>query len=57
MSAKNTQSAEVPQEEHRNDLIDTAVGFAVTFGFFFLLATIATIITLPPVQEFLAGLF
>ncbi|TNJ65051.1 YqzM family protein [Paenibacillus hemerocallicola] len=33
-------------EEPRNDFMDVAMGFAVTFGIFFLMALVATIITL-----------
>lgn len=33
-------------EEPRNDFMDVAMGFAVTFGAFFLIALIATIIAL-----------
>ena len=33
-------------EEPRNDFMDVAMGFGVTFGFFFLVALIATIIQL-----------
>jgi hypothetical protein len=46
MSAKEVQPTEVQPEAHRNDLLDVAVGFGASFGFFFLLATIATIVTL-----------
>lgn len=31
-------------EEPRNDLLDVGMGFAVTFGFFFLVAVVATVI-------------
>jgi len=33
-------------EEPRNDFVDVAVSMAVTFGFFFLIALVATIIQL-----------
>lgn len=33
-------------EEPRNDFLDVAIGFGVTFGVFFLIALVATIITL-----------
>jgi hypothetical protein len=33
-------------EEPRNDFVDVAVGMAVTFGFFFLIALVATVIQL-----------
>jgi hypothetical protein len=33
-------------EEPRNDFMDVAMGFVVTFGVFFLMALVATIITL-----------
>lgn len=33
-------------EEPRNDFMDVAIGFGVTFGVFFLIAVVATIITL-----------
>lgn len=33
-------------EEPRNDFMDVALGFGVTFGVFFLIALIATIIQL-----------
>jgi len=33
-------------EEPRNDLIDTGVGFVAMFGLCFLIAAVATIITL-----------
>lgn len=33
-------------EEPRNDFLDVAIGFGVTFGAFFLIAIVATIITL-----------
>lgn len=42
---------------HRNDLADTAIGFGVSFGFFFLLGVVATIVSLPPVKAFFKGLF
>ncbi|RKN85141.1 YqzM family protein [Paenibacillus ginsengarvi] len=33
-------------EEPRNDFMDVAIGFGATFGFFFLVALVATIIEL-----------
>jgi hypothetical protein len=46
MSANEGRTNEVQREAHRNDFLDVAVGFAVSFGFFLLLATVATIVTL-----------
>jgi hypothetical protein len=45
MSAKEVQSTVQP-EAYRNDFLDVAIGFGGSFGFFFLLATIATIVSL-----------
>jgi hypothetical protein len=33
-------------EEPRNDFLDTAVGFAVTFGFFTVVTIIATVLSI-----------
>lgn len=33
-------------EEPRNDFLDVAVGFAATFGFFLVIAIVATVLTI-----------